>query len=457
MAFRSFKARYARSLRARLIAVYAAGMLLTAVVLIVVMELAFAWQVDARTRHGLEELAGKVAGRLSFDAGGRPAAFVLPEDLRWVYDAVPGDIEFRVVDADGATVAGSPRPGRPLLPPDLRLIPAATAEIIQIDGKPVHVVSVPLRRAGAPYYVQAACSERLASLVWRTVWGPTKLGYLLTVLISMPVLIGLMLLTVRKLLRPLDEASAAAARIGPRNLAARLPAEAVPNEVLPLVGALNLALDRLETGYRAQQEFLAAAAHELKTPLALLRGQIEMEGPADRATLLNDIDVMARQVHQLLHLAEVSETQNYSMRSIAVAGVAADVVHFLSRLAERNAIGLSLRISSAPAAWMADKSALFTLLKNLVENAIQHSPAGAIVIVAIDAAGLSVKDDGAGIAPEDMPHLFKRFWRGPQARGGGAGLGLAICNEIAAAHGWHLCAMSVSRGAHFRLDIGAPA
>jgi two-component system sensor histidine kinase QseC len=293
------------------------------------------------------------------------------------------------------------------------------------------------------------------------VWGPTKLGYMLTVLISMPLLIGLMLLTLRKLLRPLDDASAAAARIGPRNLAARLPVEAVPREVLPLVGALNLALDRLETGYRAQQEFLAAAAHELKTPLALLRGQIEMEGTADRATLLNDIDLMARQVHQLLHLAEVSETQNYSMRRIAAGGVAADVVDFLSRLAGRNAIGLDLRIiSSTPTSWMADESALFTLLKNLVENAIQHSPAGTIVIVAIDAAGLSVKDEGAGIAPGDMPHLFKRFWRGPQAQGsghGGAGLGLAICNEIAAAHGWHLCAMNVSRGAHFRLDIGATA
>jgi len=432
-------------------------MLLTAVVLVGVIEAAFSWRVDARTRNSLEELAGKVAERLSFDSRGRPGAIALPDERQWVYDALPGDIDFRVVDAAGAPVSASSRPGRPLLPPELRFDPTATPEIFQIDGKPVHIVSVPVRHAGELFYVQAACSERLASLVWRTVWAPTRLGYLLTVLISMPVLIGLMLLTVRKLLRPLDDASAAAARIGPRNLAARLPAEAVPNEVLPLVGALNLALDRLETGYRAQQEFLAAAAHELKTPLALLRGEIEMEGTADRATLLNDIDVMARQVHQLLHLAEVSETQNYSMRSIAVAGVAADVVSFLSRLAERNAVGLSLRISSAPASWIADKSALFTLLKNLVENAIQHSPAGTIVIVAIDAAGLSVTDDGAGIAPEDMPHLFKRFWRGSQARGGGAGLGLAICNEIAAAHGWHLCAVNVSRGAHFRLDIGAPA
>jgi signal transduction histidine kinase len=81
------------------------------------------------------------------------------------------------------------------------------------------------------------------------------------------------------------------------------------------------------------------------------------------------------------------------------------------------------------------------------------------VSVAIDAAGLSVKDQGAGIAPEDMPNLFKRFWRGPQPQGshGGAGLGLAICNEIAAAHGWKLRAANLSPGAHFRLDILAAA
>jgi signal transduction histidine kinase len=134
-------------------------------------------------------------------------------------------------------------------------------------------------------------------------------------------------------------------------------------------------------------------------------------------------------------------------------------MNFLSRLAERNAIDLDLRMASTPANWMADEGALFTLLKNLVENAIQHSPAGATVTVAIDAAGLSVKDQGAGIAPEDMPNLFKRFWRGPQPQGshGGAGLGLAICNEIAAAHGWKLRATNLSPGAHFRLDILAAA
>jgi signal transduction histidine kinase len=220
---------------------------------------------------------------------------------------------------------------------------------------------------------------------------------------------------------------------------------------------LNLALDRLEKGYRAQQDFLAITAHELKTPLALLRGQIEMDGTTDRATLLNDIDVIARQVQQLLYLAEVSEPQNYSITHLNPAAVAADVVDFLSRLANRNEVLLELRLPSTLLNWPADQSALFTLLKNLVENAIQHSPPGGTVTVAVDATGLSVKDQGSGIASEHIPHLFKRFWRGPrESVHGGAGLGLSICNEIAAAHGWTLQAMDGSPGAIFRLDMQIP-
>jgi signal transduction histidine kinase len=136
-------------------------------------------------------------------------------------------------------------------------------------------------------------------------------------------------------LKPLREASEAAARIEPRNLSARIVIRHVPVEFSPVIDAFNQALDRLATGYRVQQAFLEATAHELKTPLALLRAQIEMEGCDDRGALLRDIDQIARQVHQLLHLAEVSEDRNYRFESTDVAAVAENVVEYLSRLAER--------------------------------------------------------------------------------------------------------------------------
>jgi signal transduction histidine kinase len=311
---------------------------------------------------------------------------------------------------------------------------------------------------GQPYYLQAAASERIIALAQLAARKPVGGSLTLTLLVSIPVLIGLMLLALNSLLRPLRETSEAAAHIDPRNLSVRLPTTHVPTELVPLISAFNQALQRLEQGFRVQQQFLAAAAHELKTPLTLMRGQIEVEGTADKATLLMDIDVMARQVHQLLHLAEVSEAHNYQMGRMASVDVAVEAVGFLSRLADRHQVQLDLQLPAQAVHWQGDKSALFTLLKNLLENAIQHSAAGDVVTLALDPLGLSVRDAGPGVKAAHRPHLFERFWRGPRlgAVPQGAGLGLSICQEIALAHGWQLRLCDTPSGSLFRLDIGHP-
>jgi signal transduction histidine kinase len=204
-----------------------------------------------------------------------------------------------------------------------------------------------------------------------------------------------------------------------------------------------------------QQEFLASAAHELKTPLALIRGQVELSQSEDRELLLGDIDRMARQVHQLLHLAEVSESRNFQMAETDLGASAAEAVDFLQRLAQRADVRLELRAADALPTRRADRGAVFVLLKNLIENAIQHSPRGAVVTVEVRANGLAVRDEGAGIPPEHLSELFKRFWRGAARRDTGAGLGLAICHEVALAHGWSLEARNGAVGAEFVVSFDA--
>jgi two-component system, OmpR family, sensor histidine kinase QseC len=112
---------------------------------------------------------------------------------------------------------------------------------------------------------------------------------------------------------------------------------------MPVVEAFNLTLDRLEKGYHVQRAFLAGAAHELKTPLALIRAQIDLESTPNREVLLHDVDLMARQVNQLLHLAEASETQNYVFELVDVAVVAEDVVDYLRRLADLRDVYVDIR------------------------------------------------------------------------------------------------------------------
>jgi signal transduction histidine kinase len=96
------------------------------------------------------------------------------------------------------------------------------------------------------------------------------------------------------------------------------------------------------------------------------------------------------------------------------------------------------------------------LLKNVLENAIEHSPPGGVVAVLIEADRITIRDEGLGIAPADLPHLFKRFWRGSTRQAQGAGLGLAICQEIVTAHGWHLSARNTGLGAEFVLRFADP-
>jgi signal transduction histidine kinase len=145
----------------------------------------------------------------------------------------------------------------------------------------------------------------------------------------------------------------------------------------------------------------------------------------------------------------VSESQNFSFGEVDVVGVAQDVVAYLARKADRKAVRLRLDTPVGPASIWADRSALFILLKNIVENAINASPPNGSVLMVIDAGSIQVQDEGQGIRQEYLPYLFKRFWRAPDAKHDGAGLGLAICKEIATAHEWRLTVSSLVSGARF--------
>ncbi len=103
----------------------------------------------------------------------------------------------------------------------------------------------------------------------------------------------------------------------------------------------------------------------------------------------------------------------------------------------------------------ADRSALFIQLKNLVENAINVTPAGGRVTVAVDEQSIEVSDEGSGIDAEHLPFLFQRFWRAPDTAHDGAGLGLAICKEIAAAHEWQINVKRLPAGTAFSVFFNA--
>ena len=444
------------SLGGRLLATFVLASLLSIVLAAVVLKTAFSWHPAFALSHGLGQQADWIESHLAFDAAGTPVALREPADTAWVLTAAVRDWKYRVVDARGAALLSSDA-GAPAFAPT----PAgfdATREHFDsvVDGIPLHVATKALAHDGHPFYIQTAISDRAAALLSGAVVGPILKNALMIAALSLLLFAAGVHATLEHLLLPLRRASDAASRIAPRKLDTRLSEAAMPREMRPLIRAFNEALDRLQQGYRVQQEFLAAAAHELKTPLALIRGQVELSESDDRELLLGDIDRMARQVHQLLHLAEVSEAHNFEMAEIDLAAAATEAATFLQRLAQRADVHLDVRVADVLAPRRADRGAVFVLLKNLIENAIQHSPRGAVVTVDLRAHGVSVRDEGEGIPPEHLGELFKRFWRGAARRDTGAGLGLAICQEIALAHGWSLGARNGAAGAEFLVSFERP-
>jgi two-component system sensor histidine kinase TctE len=368
------------------------------------------------------------------------------------FDAFFANLKYRVLTEDGQVVASSESRLDSLMP----TIPVERQDGFYlptlIDGVRFHVAAVRHSVDGRPFLVQVGRSDRFAELAQEAIVPAINEAVGVIVAISIVVLSLLSFLGIRSVLRPIRIASETAKTVGQANLSARLPAEDLPSEIRPLIAAFNDVLARLEVAFSSQQRFFANAAHELKTPLALLRGQLEHAEGAIPPAALRDVDSIARTVSQLLHIAEVSGGRSLDKRPTAVDEVARQVVGFLSWRAERAGVSLHIVCERAGVEVLSDQGELFVLLKNLVENAVDFSPEGGTVCVSVGVDRLAVEDQGRGVPEELREKVFERFWRGSQGDRPGSGLGLAICLEVATAHGWQIrCAEAASGGARFEV------
>ena len=446
-----------RSLAAQLLCTYAAALLLALSPMTGLLFSSSRQDAGIPTQEQLHRVAGLLQGSLQFDPAGVPRSDrPLRIEWSWVFSDFAADVKYRVLDRSGRVIVSSDPDATALTSPGRPFDPTLESFTSSSGDQALFVRTERMIHGAQTYYIQVAATKRFTALVHALTARVRISDTLRLAFFSMLLVTVAVYFTLRRVLRPLRETSAAAAQIDAHHLSKRLATRNLPTEFLPVVTAFNLTLDRLEKGYLVQRAFLADAAHELKTPLALIRAQFDMEGTTDREVLLEDIDRIARQVNQLLHLAEASETQNYAFESVHVEELAEDVADYLRRLAERHRVYVEIRCAPATPPVEADRGALFMLIKNLMENAIQHSPAGGTVAIRVAVDHLSVSDEGPGITADELPKLFKRFWRGPTRHSEGAGLGLSICAEIAAAHKWDITARSTGPGAQFIVFFAAP-
>lgn len=263
----------------------------------------------------------------------------------------------------------------------------------------------------------------------------------------------------RVAVKRLHRASDLARDISPTRIDVRFPTKDIPTEIMPLVKAVNQALDRIERGYRSQRDFTADAAHELRTPLAILRTRIETlpENSQARA-LVRDVESMSRVISQLLDAAELETTVIDPEETVDLHEVCIEVAEYIAPLALKQQKTIELTGADEAVYVRANAEMIRRAIRNLAENALNHTPEQTIVEIAVHSDGVvSVIDQGQGVRRVDQEHIYKRFWR--QDRRAGAGLGLSIVKRIVEAHdGTITLENRPSGGAKFsiRLPLATP-
>lgn len=252
-------------------------------------------------------------------------------------------------------------------------------------------------------------------------------------------------------LDPIDQITRTAGAISAKDLSRRLGLTGPHDEVRRLAATFDHMLDRLDRAFERERRFTADASHELRTPLAILvsRSGLALERlrtPEEYEAVLREIRDeglhMGRIVNDLLMLARADTGHVVALKErLDARELVSSVAEAMTPLAEER--GIRMRTDAEDAlVLVGDQTRLTQLLVNLLENALEHTPAGGDILVSacgrMQAVLLQVSDTGSGIAPEHVPHVFERFFRGDRdsrRSSGGAGLGLALCQSIALAHG----------------------
>jgi signal transduction histidine kinase len=423
-----------KSIFSRIIFLHVIAMVITAIF----MPLVLYWFVKSAANdlhdEAMREQADLVARYLVLRADGG-WTLDLPPGLQALYSQAYGRNAYAILDDRGRVLFSSLKDQSPVFAQDPR---APGVAFMQTRQGNVAMSGVSLEKEMAGRTVRVQVGEDLAHrdvIIDDIVTDFFKrVGW-----ITLPILLFLLAIDIvifRRALRPLLNASEMAKQINPNRTDVRLSPHDIPKEILPLVQAVNQALDRLEAGFRIQREFTADAAHELRTPLTILRSRIDTL--ADRGiskALHRDIEGMARIVSQLLDIAELETFSIDPQEKADLRAVCAEVAEFAAPLALAQGKNIALSGTDASVWVQGNPEMLSRAIRNLVENAINYSPPGTTVeIVVKDDGVVHVLDEGTGIKEDERELIFQRFWRRDRRRTGSAGLGLSIVQRIADAH-----------------------
>ncbi|WP_404339702.1 sensor histidine kinase [Pseudoalteromonas mariniglutinosa] len=322
-----------------------------------------------------------------------------------------------------------------------------------LDGKLSEISYAQLRDRSPPYNLSAVIRREESPVGTLTILGHGKLSEVsLTVILAssalfLPVFLLFTLISValtpwlvRRTLAGVNRIAQEAEYINESSRGMRLSESKIPAEIAPLVLAVNNGLQRLDEGYERQKRFIASAAHELRTPISILRIKVDSSDNKACRKLALDIDRLANLAEQLLDLQrlDIVSLDEHVYLPDLVRRVAGN----LAPLLIESGYSIEVRVDQNYSI-LGDSGAIERAITNLVQNAIEHG--GKHVIIRVIENGLEVEDDGPGIPTDDRERVFEPFHR-LKPRSTGSGLGLNLVQQIVKQHGGYITIQSSPTG-----------
>jgi heavy metal sensor kinase len=461
-----------RSISFRLVAWYAG--LLTGIFLLLCAVLYFDLRhfLEKDLRQSQLRRAHQIASTLLVHVKQTGEPYVASQTQDW-YEPEINDRFIRITRADGTLVyaSGAPKDGS-FNPAEVPALPQSSQiefyrKLKLSGGKTLLVAALNFQSPDEPAYlvefgelldpVETMLNRLFLQLAW---------GFPLAVII----IAGGGYLLVRRALTPVEQITRAAERITQHNLSERLPVSSTGDELERLSTSLNRMITRLDDAFQNSKRFVADASHDLRTPLTILRG--ELENFAEDTRLDSEMrDRVGSILEEVVHLGKIVE-QLFTLSRLDAGEAQTEWTRFdLTELAQSTAEQMNLLAvdkdisiscdASQPVSVKGNRVRLKQVVVNLLDNAIKYTPKKGTIQLRVHGvnghAVLEVKDNGIGIPPDALPHIFERFYRVDQARSDdseSAGLGLSIVKAICIAHGAEVEAQSmVGSGSCFRVKL----